>query len=64
MHLTFTFIIYTSTPTYVSVLYKAIFKGFINFVQFTSNTNIDEFLRIFIFCGFYLYFKYWLCKLL
>jgi hypothetical protein len=25
------------TPTYVSVLYKAIFKGFINYVHFTSN---------------------------
>jgi hypothetical protein len=37
MHYTFTFIIYSSTPTYVSVLYKAIFWGFINYVHFTSN---------------------------
>jgi hypothetical protein len=37
MHFTLTLIICSSTPTYVSVLYKAIFRGFINYVHFTSN---------------------------
>jgi hypothetical protein len=36
MHYAFTFIIYLA-PTYVSVLYKAIFREFINYVHFTSN---------------------------
>ena len=39
MHFSFIFIVYLSTPTYVSVLYKVIFRGFINYVHFTPNVT-------------------------
>jgi hypothetical protein len=42
MHLTFNFIIYSSTPTYVSVLFKTIFRGFKNYVHSTSNVTSDK----------------------